>query len=284
VNSEAGTIRDRARVALGIRNTHGMKRNLAYSVFQRLAQLKANIAPSAEQRAQAGQLRRHGVAKLGVLNVDQLAEIVEEKLSDVPFIHGYAQLPRRHNPLIAPYLFRILQEKGGAIEAFYSSHYRVNWFEVQKIAPGEKAAGSSFEYHTDDTPLPIIKLFVYLSDTYESNGAFRAFDYARTDELLRRGMYASSSPGERRTRAQALVPPSWEQYLTVVEGVKGTVFIFDNNLIHKGTLPRQGTRTHVSVEIMPSATPQTLEHLLKDCDKEIVRYFPTNPFRPFSAT
>ena len=270
-------------VALGMRNTHGFKRNLLYFLYSRYCRLKSGVACSAQDLAKARELHRTGIAKLGVSDVAEMTRIAEDKLDAVPVVNGYAQFPRQYNPLLAPHLFRVLQEHAGALEACFRSHFRVNWFEVQKIAPGQQPPGSSFGYHTDDTPLPLIKLFIYLTDTGEANGAFRAFGYRDTDELIRRGMLESVAPGEPRARAQRLVTPDYEKRLRVVEGPKGTVFVFDNNLIHKGTLPRQGTRIHVSMEIMPSPVRQTLDMLARDCEKEVGEYFPINPFRGVAA-
>jgi Phytanoyl-CoA dioxygenase (PhyH) len=268
------------RLQFGIRNTHGLASNLVYSVHRRYSRLRSAITPTRDGAALAARLAETGVAVLGVSDVPALASLVERELAPIPLDNGYAQLPRVSNPKVVPHLFRILQEHRRSIEACIGSHFRVNWFEVQKIAPGEQPKGSSFGYHSDDTPTPVFKLFVYLTDTHESNGAFRAFPYAVTDELLRRGMLDSVHPGERRARAQALVPPELEARLMVVEGRAGTVFLFDNNLIHKGTLPRHGTRTHVSLELMPWPRPMTEQELAQGCDQEIKRYFPANPFRP----
>ena len=270
-------------IALGMRNTHGYKRNLLYLLYAKYCRLKSDVTCSARDKAIARELDKTGIARIGVSNVEELAQIAEEKLADVPLVNGYAQFPRQYNPLLVPHLFRVLQENAGAIEACFRSHFKVNWFEVQKIAPGQPPPGSSFEYHTDDTPLPLIKLFIYLTDTREANGAFRAFDYRDTDELLRLGMLDSVSPGEKRAQAQHLVTPEYEKRLRVVEGSKGTVFVFDNNLIHKGTLPRQGTRVHVSMEIMPSPVRLSLDALSRGCDKAIQEYFPINPFRRTAA-
>lgn len=269
----------RLRVALGIRNSHNPLKNLRYAAWGWYTRFKSQPEFTEQDIERVDALRKTGIAVLGVSDVDELARIVDAKLSNVPPVDGCAQMPRRHNPLIVPHLFKILQEHRGAIEAFYRSHFRVNWFEVQRITPGQISSGSSFGYHTDDTPNQIIKLFIYLNDTFETNGAFRAFDYQHTDELLRRGMFSSVSPGEPRRRAQRLVPADWESRLTVVEGRKGTVFLFDNNLIHKGTLPRQGTRTHVSMELMPSITSLTEASLYDQCEEPITEYFPANPFR-----
>lgn len=267
------------RTMLGIRNTHGYRRNLLYFLYHRFVQVKSQVRFSPQDEDAARRLKASGIATLGVANVDELARIVEDKLATVPVVDGYAQLPRQYNPLLVPHLFRVLQEKGGAIQAYYRSHFRVNWFEAQKIAPGQQSSGSSFAFHTDDTPLPIIKLFIYLTNTRDATGAFRAFSYPRTDALIRSGMLESAFPGERRAKAQELIPPDYEKELSIVEGPKGTVFIFDNNLIHKGTLPQEGMRIHVSMEIMPSDRPQTEAELMHNCDKGIQEYFPVNPFR-----
>jgi hypothetical protein len=267
------------RLALGIRNSHNPIRILNYEAWRWYARLKSNAAFADRDAQLAAQFRRTGIAVLGVSNVERLASIVEEKLADVPVVNGFAQYPRRYNSLVVPYLFKLLQEYRGPIEAYYRSHFKVNWFELQRIAPGYQPPGSSFGYHTDDAPNPVTKLFIYLTDTYESNGAFRAFEYQYSDPLLRRGMLAARSPGEPREKAQKLVSAELEKKLTVVEGVKGTVFLFDNNLVHKGTLPRQGIRTHVSMELMPSTTPMSEASLLYRCDEPIAEYFPANPFR-----
>lgn len=268
------------RISLGIRNSHHPLRNLLYAAWQGYARLKSDTKLAPRDRELAAQLRGRGVAVFGKSDVDVLAQLVDEKFTGIELENGFASLPRRYNSLLVPHLYRLLQEHRGVIEAYYRSYFRVNWFEVQRIAPGQQSAGTSFGYHTDDTPNPVIKLFIYLTDTAESNGAFRAFEYQYTDELLRRGMLASVSPGEPRLRAQQLVPAELESKLTVVEGPKGTVFAFDNNLIHKGTLPRQGMRTHVSLELMPATSPLTEASLYYKCDEPISEYFPANPFRP----
>lgn len=270
-------------IALGMRNTHGFKRNLRYFLYGIYCRMKSGIACSVRDIAIARELHQTGIAKIGVSDVSEMARIAEEKLAAVPLVNGYAQFPRQYNPLLVPHLFRVLQENSGPIEACFRSHFRVNWFEVQMIAPGQQPSGSSFGYHIDDTPLPLIKLFIYLTDTGEANGAFRALDYRDTDDLLRRGMLDSVPPGEKRAQAQRLVTPDHEKRLRVVEGPKGTVFVFDNNLVHRGTLPRQGKRVHVSMEIIPSPVRQTLDALSRDCEKEVQEYFPINPFRGAAA-
>jgi predicted SAM-dependent methyltransferase len=194
------------RLRLGIRNTHGLASNLLYAAHRRYAKLRCRIETSAAAEKLALELADTGIAVLGTSDVAQLAEVVERELEQIPMVDGYAQLPRAQNPKVVPHLFAILQQHAPAIEACLGSHFRVNWFEVQEIAPGRQSTGSSFGYHSDDSPLPVLKLFVYLTDTFESNGAFRAFAYLHTDRLLRLGMLESVNPGQPRESAQARVP------------------------------------------------------------------------------
>ena len=261
-----------ARAVFGNRNNHGFMQVAAWRAWRAYAKTKYPL--------RCEPLPFSGIQVLGQSNVDDLASIVEGLLSGESITDGYSGLPRKKNPLVAPMIFDVLNQHKALIENFYGSYFRVNWFEVQKIVEGYVAPNSgSFAYHTDDGPDGGMKVFIYLNDTVESSGAFRAFDYRITDRLIRAGILKSASPGAPRADAQKLVSKDLEKELVVVEGKKGTVFMFDNNLIHKGTLPRLGTRIHISMEIVPSIRPLNYAEFSKDCDQPIREYFPRNPFR-----
>jgi hypothetical protein len=53
-------------IALGMRNTHGYKRNLLYFLYGRFCRLKSGVACSAQDLAIARELHRTGIAKIGV--------------------------------------------------------------------------------------------------------------------------------------------------------------------------------------------------------------------------
>ena len=263
-----------SRLLFGNRNNHSLKQVCLWRmwrIYTRYSYKKRlEIIPQ--------NLLEKGVEILGRSNVDELAELVTTLLSEVPVQKGFCSLPRQLNVAVAPLIFRILEEHSAKIKSYFRSNFRVNWFEVQRIEEGLHDPGGSFDYHTDDVPDDVVKLFIYLTDCTESTGAFRTFDYQVTDDLIRQGMLTSASPGQARANAQQLISKDLEKNLMVIEGRKGTVFIFDNNLIHKGTLPRYGQRISVSMELMPAVEELNIDDFSKNCALPIKEYFPRNPF------
>jgi len=164
------------------------------------------------------------------------------------------------------------------INAYYGAHFKINWIDIQKIIPGEQSKGSSFSYHVDDSPHGIAKIFIYLTDTFKENGAFRAFNYAKTDGFIKKGILKTTQPGEVRNAYQHLITKQDEEGLSIVEGSAGTAFIFDNNLVHKGTLPLSGERIHISMEMMPSDRPFSLEDIKRACEREPSDFYDPRPF------
>jgi hypothetical protein len=55
------------------------------------------------------------------------------------------------------------------------------------------------------------------------------------------------------------------------------VIFFDNNLVHKGTLPEQGTRTVMSIAMIPSLKPFTKIDVEKALTSPRVRDYPIEP-------
>jgi hypothetical protein len=261
------------------RNNLALKTNLAYTSHRLYSSLMSKISPGAEDRRLAKNIHEKGVGIIGVSEITELEKIITEIFSTIEAKNGYAEIPLSKKPLLAPHVYRVLMENKGPIEAFFGSHFQLNWFHCQKIVPGYLPPTTSFGYHTDDTPPTVMKIFIYITDTYKNNGAFRAFDYQITDDLIEKGMLSSSSLTERE-QAQSLITPELEEKLTIIEGKKGTVFLFDNNLIHKGTLPKEGMRIHIPVEIFPSSKPLTLEDVQNGCEQQPTEYYPKNPFKP----
>ena len=66
--------------------------------------------------------------------------------------------------------------------------------------------------------------------------------------------------------------------LNVLEGSAGTVLMFDNNLIHKGTVPVVGYRSIFQIEIYPSNKKLTLSNVKKSIANQIGKDYPSNPF------
>jgi hypothetical protein len=124
-----------------------------------------------------------------------------------------------------------------------------------------------------------MKVFVYLNDVNESNGAFRAFPKQSTTYLFLKGF--RSNGVQTRVDAQPLVNEYFKKYpkrLKILEGPTGTVLGFDNNLVHKGTLPQKGYRHVVQILLYPSDTPLSVPSVKKALLSERTRDYPSNPY------
>ena len=176
-------------------------------------------------------------------------------------------------------MFKVIQSVQLEVEAFFGSHFQPYWISIQKTSPGPTSTASSFGWHIDDNPKEMIKLFVYLNDVSESNGAFRAFPWKVTKKLLKDGFRSNSemvrmANHEKINKFLEVNPDS----LLVLEGPKGTVLGFDNNLVHKGTAPRQGYRLAIQIPVIPSMTPIALEQVEKALQSPGRRDYPSNPY------
>lgn len=274
------------KLAVYFRNNWGVKVNLRYWVYWQYCKIFSKpLSFNAKERVAAKKVWQEGCGKIGVVNVSELRSQITKKFEAIPVINGYASLPRSEIITLAEPIFTAIKQIEKSIQAYYKSPFKINWMDVQKIAPGVQPKGSSFSYHIDDSPLSIAKVFIYLTDTYSENGAFRAFNYKWTDKFLKKGLLKSSQPGETRDRCQNIISKKDENELTVIEGVSGTVFIFDNNLAHKGTLPIKGCRVHISMEIMPAAHILTLKDVTEACSRLPQENYNPKPFvaKPASA-
>lgn len=269
----------RQKIALYFKNNWGLKVNLRYWLHYQYCRLFSPIRSfSQEEKAAAQTAWKEGVAKIGTADVQNLATTVSAEFDKIILLHGCGALDRGTIKALAEPLYDVIKQIEHAICAYYKSSFRVNWIDVQKIVPGVQPKGSSFSYHIDDSPYTLAKVFIYLTDTYANNGAFRAFNYAWTDKFLRKGLLKSTQPGEVRDACQNIISKEDERSLQVIEGVKGTAFIFDNNLAHKGTLPLEGCRMHISMEIMPSTKPLTLADFKEACSRIPADNYSPEPF------
>lgn len=261
------------------RNNWGLKINLKYFFYHQFCKLTSVKPKISQANREAAQLaHKKGVAIVDKVDVTELSEKAVQYFDKKTIENGLAILSKQEALSLAEPIYQTIRAIQKAIIAYYGSHFRVNWLAIQKIVPGEQPRGSSFSYHTDDSPYSLAKVFVYLVDTYQENGAFRAFDYQWTDKFIKKGILKTTQPGATRDSLQYLVTPEDENALQVIEGEKGTAFIFDNNLLHKGTLPERGFRIHLTMEIMPANKDFTFEDIALACSKEITEYYMANPF------
>lgn len=263
------------RCFLKFRNNHSFKTNFLFLAFDFLCKLIFSVK-RLHLSFGSRTLKKKGYEILGKLPLEN-SHNFDFLLGRSP-TGGCISLPLMESEKYNEWVFSLVEQMKPRVENAMGSHFEILWYEIQATVPLPDKQAGSFLYHTDDTPVPIKKIFLYLTDTSNKNGAFRAFDYELTDHLIGKGMLRSSSPGFPRQECQSLIPVNAEERLSVVEGSKGTFFIFDNNLIHKGTLPEEQHRIIISFEIVPSLQELTYERFLENVRTNTSKKFYINPF------
>ena len=251
---------------LGIRNNWGLKTNSKFWMHHKLCRIKAkNIKFSSDALAIATTAHEKGFACLGKAKIQPSTQrAILDYFDNRTARKGKLEMDTNSTQILSDSLFSIVQSISEPIFAYYNSYFQACSVKIQEISPGFQDAGSSFGFHTDDSPYSVNKVFIYFTDTYENNGAFRTFDYATSDKLLQKGMLKSAPPGVARKLTQNLIDKKVLSSLQVLEGPEGTSLLFDNNLIHKGTLPLKGRRIHMVLEIMPSHKEMDLKQFMKN--------------------
>lgn len=273
-------------------NTLGVKTNAIYWLHHNLCKLKSQSANSAspngspnpqlsptDVQSKVDELRTRGFTRIPNIPVEALAKPVKDYFDSRTVDNGWCIMERKDAGFLAPDLYQAMKTVDQVLRAYYDSHYQYYWTEVRRTnSDGKWDANSSFGFHTDDNPKELMKVFFYLNDTYEINGAFRAFDYQVSKQLFESGFISYSS--QTRVDSQKLVTPELiQQKLNVLEGLKGTALIFDNNLVHRASVPREGFRDVIGLEVYPSGEQMTVEHLRKSLVNPYITDYPHNPFR-----
>jgi hypothetical protein len=180
-----------------------------------------------------------------------------------------------HDEQIATEIFRVIEQNYATIFSIFGSHFQTYWIMCYRTFPGDYERGTSFCWHQDADPKSLLKLFIYLDDTTQENGALKVFDYKNSREILINGFRSHSE--QTREDSQSMVMP-YAGKATCIEGSSGLLFMFDNNLVHRGTPPESGYRTVLSIEIYPSAKRLTFSNVRNSLALPISDDFPTNPF------
>lgn len=235
-----------------------------------------------DEEACVQQLHTKGIAVLAKLDCQALSTEVDSRFKAMEDgkSHLSIKLPRdsRTADLTRP-LFNILQDISPVIEAYFSSHFQPYFITIERNQPSPTTPDTSFGWHIDDNPRQIMKIFVYLNDVYRDNGALRGFTYEHSYKMLKKGFV---SYNEKTRIENQVIPNDYlarnKDSLTFFEGDAGTVLMFDNNIVHKGTAPVQGERQFIQIEIFPSMKKMTEQQVTDALTKPIVRNYPTDPF------
>ena len=258
-------------------NTLGFEVNKNWRNFSKYCSSKYISSANQYDLDKAQTLKRDGLAILDKVDVTLLSKKVYQYFQNDDSL--FSQMDLENQIKLTDDIYDILCKVKNPVQEYFQSHFRPYWISIQKTSPGKASTASSFGWHIDDNPKQMIKLFVYLNDVKESNGAFRAFPWKVSKKILKEGFRSNSE--EVRTRNHSKIddfllknPDS----IRILEGEKGTVLGFDNNLVHKGTAPREGFRLAIQIPVIPSPEPL----MKKDVESALIssrkRDYPKNPF------
>ncbi|HYE84979.1 MAG TPA: phytanoyl-CoA dioxygenase family protein, partial [Vicinamibacterales bacterium] len=124
---------------------------------------------------------------------------------------------------------------------------------VYRSPVSRQAARQSWLWHFDNHPREMLKVMVYLTDVNTGTAPFE-FIRDRPGGRARLGTPLRPKLGDSRVPA-ALV----DQWISEgaervqVTGRRGTVLIFDDNVVHRGTLASTGHRDVVVFQLRPAA-------------------------------
>jgi hypothetical protein len=222
------------------------------------------------------ELKKDRLAVLSRENVTELALKVRSHFAESN--ETSSRMPASEAIKHAEAIFKILKNAEQDINDYYGSYFQPYWIQIQRTTPGKTQADTSFGWHMDDNPREMLKLFVYLNDVQESNGAFRAFSLTHSRRILLKGFMSNST--DARIASQVIADKHLQKNphsLKVLEGPEGTVLAFDNNLVHKGTAPEVGYRHVIQIPVYPSRTPLKLEMIERALLSPQKRDYSLNP-------
>ncbi|TAJ99296.1 hypothetical protein EPO44_10615, partial [bacterium] len=137
-------------------------------------------------------------------------------------------------------------------QKIYQSYVIVDKVYVYRSLPTSVEEQVSWLWHYDNHPNEILKVMVYLTDVSDRSGPFEYFRLVTNHYPL----FISPKPLLGYSR---ISPKIIERYLldgyeaSKVTGPVGTVVVFDNNVLHRATIPKGGYRDVVVLQVRPAA-------------------------------
>ena len=136
----------------------------------------------------------------------------------------------------------------------------MNQVNLIRSVPGGAAPASSWLWHYDNCPDEAFKILIYLTDVDAESGAFEYLRHPATGDVVKVGSSRAAPDQVAAPRwPRSRVPPEvvaryaeegYEPHRVV--GPAGTLILFDNNCIHRATVPRTRHRDAVILNFRPA--------------------------------
>ena len=192
---------------------------------------------------------------------------------------GYRFLKREMVMKFQPEIKDIIDNKiDPFLKKYYESYYKIFWVNILQMTPVKNYKDDeSLLWHYDDNPKGILKIFIYCSQQDKDTGAFTFINLKKSEKIKREGFFTYTT--EDRVKSQTkLLNKITKSDINIASGEEGSILVFQNNIIHKGSLPLKDKRNLIALEVLPSTTKMNNNDLTKVLNKPFTIDFPKNPF------
>jgi hypothetical protein len=135
----------------------------------------------------------------------------------------------------------------------FGSYAIVDKVYIYRSPVSGAAPRASWVWHYDNHPREVLKVMIYLTDVTEGSAPF---EYLRDMHTGKPVPGAPIAPLHVRSRVDQSRVARWLGNgcrSTAVIGGAGTMIVFDDNVIHRGTIAREGHRDVLVFQVRPAA-------------------------------
>jgi hypothetical protein len=182
------------------------------------------------------------------------AASITERTADVPeVVDGQVITIKLRDPFAVDGIGELCEPLLAQLErAVYGCHLIVDKVYVYRSPISRQQPKASWLWHFDNHPREMLKVMVYLTDVDEDSAPF---EYLRDPAgVPRLGAPLAPLHGDSRIPAAQIerhLDEGWSRH--IVTGPAGTVLVFDDNVVHRGTLARRRHRDVVVFQVRPAA-------------------------------
>jgi len=163
-----------------------------------------------------------------------------KKKQDIPNVRELYQI----NDLNLEDLYKIIIPY---FEKIYNSYLKVIDNKIKKHFVGKHPKLGAFKWHYDNHPNLIINIMIYLNDVNKDDGGFEFITIK--NKIIK---FNFSQPSGNKDM-ESFINKNYDKIkINQVTGNKGTLFYFDNNIIHRASPNVNKERTVLLIQLYPS--------------------------------